>query len=183
MVQRFLPFMLASTVMIYACSGPPATTTSIAKETVQTPIAKRENLRPGTTEIARMREMKLKKMLDGVTLVGHFTIANKRDARPREEKYSILGVKRLWGDIWTFHSHLQYGKTDMTLPIPLAVKWAGDTPVVTLNNTTIPGLGTFTARVLFHDGQYVGTWRHGKNWGQMYGTIVKRRQSNPTTRE
>jgi hypothetical protein len=33
------------------------------------------------------------------------------------------------------------------VPIPLIVRWAGDTPVITLTDLTIPGVGTFTTRL------------------------------------
>ena len=36
---------------------------------------------------------------------------------------------------------------------------------------TIPGLGTFTARVMFYGDRYAGTWQHGKAGGHMWGQI------------
>ena len=51
--------------------------------------------------------------------------------------------------------------------------WAGDTPVVELTDLTIPGLGTYTARVLFYRDEYAGTWKGKNAGGQMFGRIVK----------
>ena len=45
-------------------------------------------------------------------------------------------------------------------------------PVLRLTEVAIPGLGTFTARVLFYDEQYVGVWRHGEAGGLHFGRIV-----------
>jgi len=59
------------------------------------------------------------------------------------------------------------------VPLPLEVKWSGDTPVITLTNFTIPALGTFTSRVLIYNGKYAGTWTHGKVGGHLFGTIEK----------
>jgi hypothetical protein len=39
---------------------------------------------------------------------------------------------------------------------------------------TLLNLGTFDARVLIHDGQYIGTWRHGDKGGQLFGVIEHR---------
>jgi hypothetical protein len=68
---------------------------------------------------------------------------------------------------------VKYGDKDVTVPIPLEIKWAGDTPVITLTDLAIPGLGTFTARVLIYDDRYAGTWQHGKVGGSLFGKIEK----------
>jgi hypothetical protein len=34
-------------------------------------------------------------------------------------------------------------------------------------------MGTFTARVLFYEDRYAGTWQHGKVGGHMFGKIEK----------
>ena len=62
---------------------------------------------------------------------------------------------------------------DVTVPIPLEIKWAGDTPVITLTDLAIPSLGTFTARVVIYDGRYAGTWQHGQVGGHLFGRIEK----------
>ena len=111
--------------------------------------------------------------MSGVTLVGHFTVTGK-DAPPTEERYTISSVKKLsQGDYWQFVARIRYGDKDVTLPLPLEVKWAETTPVITLTDLTIPGLGTFSSRVLIHDGKYAGTWAHGDVGGHLYGVIEK----------
>ena len=68
---------------------------------------------------------------------------------------------------------LKSGKKDVTLPMPLPVKWAGEIPVISMQNFTIPGLGTFSAHVVIDRGKYAGTWAHGNKGGHLYGTIHK----------
>jgi len=51
--------------------------------------------------------------------------------------------------------------------------WSGNTPVITLDNLWIPGMGTFSARVLIHQGRYAGTWSHGDKGGHLFGRIEK----------
>lgn len=112
-----------------------------------------------------------------VELVGHFTVLGKDQERLREESYTIFKVEKLpRGDYWLFHARLRYGNVDMNVPIPLEVKWAGDTPVITLTNLTIPGLGTFNARVVIDRQQYAGTWKHGEARGHLFGIIRKREE-------
>ncbi len=77
------------------------------------------------------------------------------------------------GDVWLIKARIKYGDKDTTIPMPLEIKWAGDTPIITLTNLTIPGLGTFTSRVLIYDNRYAGTWQHGKAGGNLFGRIEK----------
>lgn len=116
---------------------------------------------------------KFAESMSGVKLVGQFTILGK-DNVPAKEEYSILSAKKMdKGDYWLLQARIKYGQHDMTVPLPLEIKWAGSTPVITLDNFTIPGLGTFSARVLFHDKSYAGTWTHDKVGGHLFGTIEK----------
>ncbi|HVR28759.1 MAG TPA: hypothetical protein VMS86_04430, partial [Thermoanaerobaculia bacterium] len=66
---------------------------------------------------------------------------------------------------------MSYGTQEHTLPVPVAIEWAGSTPMITMTEQTVPGLGTFTARVLLYDGLYAGTWKHGQFGGHMWGRI------------
>ena len=109
--------------------------------------------------------------LTNATLVGSFTIDGNSDKPPRPERYSLGEVKKLKGDIWMFQAHIQYGKTDVKVPLPLTIFWAGDTPMISMTDFTIPGMGTFTARVFFYGDRYAGTWQHGKAGGHMFGKI------------
>ena len=65
------------------------------------------------------------------------------------------------------------------MDIKVPVKWAGDTPVICVTNKAIPGFGTFNARVLFYDNQYVGTWSSAKHGGQMWGKIERTPATQP----
>lgn len=109
--------------------------------------------------------------MTGATLVGRFTVAGKDNVEPKPERYELGAVTKLEGDKWLFTARINYGDTDVNLPIPLTVVWAGDTPIITLTNETIPGLGTFTVRVMFHGDRYAGTWQHDQLGGHLFGTI------------
>lgn len=114
--------------------------------------------------------------MSGAKLVGKFTVLGQQQQEqelPKEE-YEIRSATKLpAGDVWLITARIKYGDHDVTLPMPLQVKWAGDTPVITLTDLTIPGLGTFSARVVLHEGKYAGTWRHGEVGGHLFGTIEK----------
>jgi len=90
-----------------------------------------------------------------------------------DEQYKLEKVSKLTGETWLFTARVKYGQRDVTVPIPITVRWAGDTPIITLTDLSIPGLGTYTARVLIYRGEYAGTWSGKKGGGQMWGRIVK----------
>lgn len=119
-------------------------------------------------------EKRFQQMMSGVALVGHSTnLKNERISG--EEKYVIDKVSKLGGDTWLFQTRLQYGSHEIPVPLPVTIKWAGDTPVITLTDLTIPGLGTYTARVLLYRDQYAGTWSGKDHGGQLFGKIVHQR--------
>lgn len=123
-------------------------------------------------------EKQFEEAMTGATLVGYFTSRGQDASKGlKEEKYTLVKVSKLQGDLWLFQSRIQYGDHDVTVPLPLQVKWAGDTPVITLTDMTIPGLGTYTARVLFYRGEYAGTWSGGSHGGQLFGKIVKEKEA------
>jgi hypothetical protein len=117
--------------------------------------------------------------MSGATLVGSFTMGDKP---PTQERYTITKVTKLKGDYYMFAARIQYGERDMTVPLVLPVKWAGDTPVITVTNFGIPGMGTYTARVMIYDQQYAGTWRGANVGGQMWGKIERGEPAGDTSK-
>jgi len=118
-------------------------------------------------------EVALSKMLSGATLEGSFTStgAGKDPSKLAREKYTLGEVKKLAGDMWQFQARIEYGGKDVTLPIALPIRWAGDTPVVTVDDLPLPGFGTVSARVMFFQNHYAGYWKHGDHGGNMFGVI------------
>ncbi|MEX2216014.1 MAG: hypothetical protein WD768_18020 [Phycisphaeraceae bacterium] len=117
---------------------------------------------------------KFEETLTDAVLIGSFTMKGEKNAgKLNEERYEIVKVTRTQDDFWLFQARIKYGKHDLTVPLLLEVKWAGNTPVITLDHYKVPGFGSFTARVLIFNNQYVGTWEGGDHGGQMFGRIEK----------
>ena len=117
------------------------------------------------------------KMLEKTAFVGHFMVDGDENENRRAERYEIRRVeKQPLGDYWIVFARITYGDHDVTVPVPVEIKWAGSTPVITVDEVTIPGLGTFDARVVVSDNKYAGTWRHGKVGGLMFGHIEKQKK-------
>jgi hypothetical protein len=112
-------------------------------------------------------------MMTKVKLVGNFTIEGSEKDELLKDEYVVEKVKKGdEGDLWVITARIKYGNVDLSVPVPVEVKWAGKTPVITLDNITIPGLGTFSSRVVLDQGKYAGTWTHDKVGGHMFGKIV-----------
>ena len=109
--------------------------------------------------------------MENVVLVGHFTIEGRDTGGGSPERYEITRAVKVGDNRWRFDVHMVYGSVDVTLPVVGPIAWAGDTPMVTITDFTIPTLGTFTARVFFYDDRYGGSWQHGQFGGLMYGEI------------
>ncbi len=126
--------------------------------------------RPPTTQDELDR--KFQQSMNGVTLVGRSSrLHDDKIAGP--EKYVIEKVSKLTGETWLFQARLQYGGHDLPVPVPVTIKWAGDTPVITLTDLKLPGMGSYTARVVLYGDQYAGTWSGKGHGGQLFGKIVR----------
>jgi hypothetical protein len=125
-------------------------------------------------------EKQFSEKLTGATLVGQFTVSDMNDGKPlAQDRYTLGSVKKLPSGFWQFETRIQYGEKDVKLPLALPVKWAGDTPVITVTNVAFPGLGTYSARVLFYGDSYAGTWSGKTHGGEMWGKIVPKGQDVP----
>lgn len=128
-----------------------------------------------TTEDRRALEEEFTRSMNGVVLEGSFTMdgAEPAPGSLRTERYTVERVEKTAGDIWLFHARIQYGGTDVSLPVPVRLRWAGDTPIVMLTDATLPGLGTFTARVVFYRDRYAGMWSSEDGGGHQFGRILR----------
>jgi hypothetical protein len=126
-------------------------------------------------------EAALTKMLSGATLEGSFTStgAGGDPTKLARDKYTLGKVTKVSGDVWQIPARIQYGDKDITLPIVLPIRWAGDTPVVTVDDLPLPGFGTVSARVMFFKGHYAGYWQHGDHGGNMFGVIHPAEKEQP----
>lgn len=87
------------------------------------------------------------------------------------DKYAILSVVKRDGDNWTVNAKMKYGEKELILPVPVKMKFAGDTAVLMVEDFGIPGGGTYTARLLIFERTYSGTWKDQRGGGMLYGTI------------
>jgi len=120
------------------------------------------------------RENEFKQMMTGAKLTGKFSVTGRDEVS--SDSYKISSVTKLAGGIWTINAEIPRKDGAVTLPVPVRMEWAGDTAVMQLTDATLPGLGTFTVRILFYKGNdgkghYAGFWWGGNHGGEMFGVV------------
>jgi hypothetical protein len=118
------------------------------------------------------QERQFSDRMRGVTMVGTFTVTGreKRDASP--DRYEIASVEKVGDNLWRFNAKMDCCG-GAVLPIVVPLQFNGDTPVIMMTESSLPGIGTFTVRVFFYGDRYAGTWQHGTVGGHMTGMIEK----------
>lgn len=115
-------------------------------------------------------EKQLAEKLNHARLIGFYSAVGQKGP-PTEDEYTLGEVQKKEGDKWLINANLQFGKKVVNVPLEVPILWAGDTPVIAVTNFTVPGLGTYTARVMFYGNHYAGTWSSAKHGGYMWGRI------------
>lgn len=126
------------------------------------------------------REQAFSALLTDAVLDGSYSLRGQ-EGQPRMDRYRIARATKAEGERWMIEARVQYGGKDVPIVIAVNVRWAGDTPVICVDDLFIPGLGRFTARVMFFDGQYAGTWSGGRMGGQMWGRVERDRPAPAAT--
>lgn len=116
-------------------------------------------------------EKQFKESMSNVTLKGFFTAGDAPETK--EDGYIIGKITKIGDDLWAFEATIEYNTRPFKATVNVPVKWAGDTPVLTLSNYLIKGHGVFSARILIYGGMYAGTWGTQSQGGKMFGKIVK----------
>jgi hypothetical protein len=125
-------------------------------------------------------EREFTERMRGVSLVGSFTVAGREDRPPRTERYDIYSVEKIGDDLWRFNASMTCcGLNGASIPIAVPMRWIGDTPMIMMTDTGLPGIGTFTVRVFFYGDRYSGTWQNPKVGGHMSGRIEKMKTEAP----
>ena len=131
-------------------------------------------------------EAKFQKMLTKAFLSGRWSPIDNAELgqEKKEDKYEIVSASKIKDDQWVINAKMRYGKNEMVLPITVQVKWSGDTPVIIVNNLSMGGGRSYSARVLFYDGTYAGSWNSSTGYGGvLYGTVDHESKPAPKPEE
>jgi hypothetical protein len=172
MKNGLLMFVAALVVFVLTLTRPLS-----AQET--TPSSPKPAAKPAKPKLTQEElEAAFKTNLTKATLSGRWCALKDGKLSPeKDDKYTIVSVNKLGGDAWIINARIQYGNKDFVAPIPVQVKWAGDTPVITLDDVGMPGgQSTYSARVLIYNKTYAGTWSGGDHVGLLNGVITNEKE-------
>lgn len=130
--------------------------------------------RPSPADRATL-EKKLEESLRNVVLTGSWQMADDKEKKlspARTDRYTVESAHKADGDWWVIKARIQYEENDVTLPVRVRIVWAEDTPVITLDDLKLPGLGEYSARVMMFRGYYAGTWFAPGHGGVLSGQIL-----------
>jgi hypothetical protein len=158
------PIILAVGTSTFAQDTPPGSDRREASSSVA----------PGQAGIQALED-KFAATLSNATFKGRWCLLEDGKMGPeQEDKYTIIGAKKVGGDTWLIHTRVQYGERDFVAPLPVQVKWAGETPVIVVDNLKMPGGNrAYSARVVIHEDTYAGTWSGGDHAGLLMGVISR----------
>jgi hypothetical protein len=118
------------------------------------------------------RERAFTERMKNISLVGRFTVAGREDRAASPDRYDISSVEKVGEDLWRFTVRMS-DAGNVSVPITVPMRWISDTPVIDMREYSIPGIGTFSAHVVFDGDRYAGTWANPKVGGLMYGRIER----------
>ncbi len=176
-IRLLFALLISPAVALPCCAQDAAALPCFAQDTDASPSEKADRAEPKSPDVSQ-RETKFEQSMRNVTMVGYFTASDQPAGKLSEERYVIDKVVKDEGENWVFHARIQYGKHDVPVRLKIPVKWAGDTPVISVTKLAVPLLGTFNARVLIYDGQYAGTWEGAGHGGQLFGRIEKNKAAD-----
>lgn len=163
---------LSIAAAVFAALLPPSVTChgqETAAPSVSVPVQQQE---ASSSDEQQQRFDAFTELMTGAKFKGSFTVTGRESGELTSEEYHIKSVQKSdVGDYWVFTARIKYSGKDYSVPMPLEVKWAGDTPVITVSDVRFLGQGPFNARVVIHEHKYAGTWSHGDHGGHLFGTI------------
>src|SRR5262245_6009247 len=89
---------------------------------------------PATRPVKTQAELEadLSALLTNATLEGSFTFTGS--TRLMNDKYTLGNVRKLQGKDWLIQARIQYGGRDVLVPLSLPIEWAGDTPMIMVDD-------------------------------------------------
>ena len=116
---------------------------------------------PGRAQGSSDIETNFVAMLKNATLKGTWAPVQQEQLGPsrKDDGYRVARVEKKDGDKWSLVYLVTYQGKEIEYPMPVTVKFAGDTAVLILDNVRAGrGKANWSARVMFHENVYTGRW-------------------------
>jgi len=118
------------------------------------------------------QEAKFVALLKDATLQGRWAPLKDGQLGPeKEDTYQIVSAQKLEGERWQINARLRYGGQSIDVPVPATVKFASDTAILIVDDFSLANYRAYSARLMFHNNAYSGTWSGGDHGGMLYGVV------------
>ena len=92
----------------------------------------------------------------------------------KKDRYTINSVTKVGKDVWLMNAKVEYSGKELTVPVPVQVKWAGDTAVIVVDKFAMPNSNNaYSARLVVYNNTYAGNWSGEDHGGMLYGVITQ----------
>jgi hypothetical protein len=116
-------------------------------------------------------------MLKNADLKGTWVpVKGDKTESEKGDSYHVVRVNKIKGDRWEVVSKMNHQGREIEFPMPVIIKWAGDTAVMILDEIPTAGGKKYSARVMFHNDRYAGSWWGTNQPGGLLSGIVIRRE-------
>jgi len=165
MKKLILPFLLLAFTQLLPAQEPPAAEEKPAAE--QTPAA--------ADQAVAEREAAFAAMLKNATLKGSWIpVRGGAVEKEKADGYEIARAEKVEGDTWHIVSKMKHQGREFEFPIPVTVKWAGDTAVMILDEVQAGRGNKYSARVMYHNDRYAGSWWSATQAGGLLSGAITR---------
>ncbi len=130
---------------------------------------------PFLSRSAEMTAATFAAMLENATLEGTWApVSGERVGEEKADRYQISRAVEKGGEKWDIVWKVRHQGQLVDYPIAAEVKFAGDVAVLVLDAVPVGDGGTWSARVMFHEGVYTGRWWNAAGKGGTVSGVVKR---------
>lgn len=100
-------------------------------------------------------------MMENATLTGSWTpVEDGKLGEIKTDSYQVVRAVKLGDGKWQIVAKMKMQGFEMDVPVPVSLHWAGDVAVIIVEGFPAGPGRTYSARVMFHDDRYAGSW-----WG------------------
>lgn len=130
---------------------------------------------PFLARSAEMTAATFAAMLENATLEGTWApVAADRVGEEKADRYQIARAVEKGGGRWDIVWKVRHQGKLIDYPIAAEVKFAGDVALLVLDEVPVGDGGTWSARVMFHDGVYTGRWWNAAGKGGTVSGIIRK---------
>jgi len=98
-------------------------------------------------------------MLENATLKGSWVpVTGGATGGEKADGYQIARAEKIDGHQWRIVSKMKHKGKEIEYPMVVEVRWAGDVAVMSLDEVAAGRGRKYSARVMYHNDRYAGSW-------------------------